>query len=77
MGGVAQGSELRGGQESEAHGAAATENRHWHINVRVHVEFHDIKYATGTGVSATGHSQHGERSAFGVSGEIRANDRFE
>lgn len=77
MGGVAQGSELCGGQEFEAHGTAAAENRHRHINVRVHVEFHDIKYAAGAGVSATGHGQHGQYSALGVGGKIRTDDRFE
>lgn len=77
MGGVAQGSELRGGQEFEAHGTAATENGHRHVNVRVYVEFHDVEYATGAGVSAAGHGQHGQHSALGVGGEIRTDDRFE
>lgn len=77
MGGVTSGSKLRGGQESQAHGAAATEIRHGHVDVRVHVEFHDVEHAAGAGMSATGHGEHDERSAFGSGGDVRADDRFE
>lgn len=77
MGGITQRSELRRGEKSQTHGAAATENRHWRVNVRVHVEFHDVEYAIGAGVSATGHGQHDQHSTHGSGGDVCANDRFE
>lgn len=76
MGGITQRGELRRGEESPTHGTAATENRHWHINVRVYVEFHDVEHATGAGVFATGHGQPDQYATPGSGGDVCANDRF-
>lgn len=76
MGGITQRGELRRGEESPTHGTAATEDRHRHINVRVDVEFHDVKHATGARMPATGHGQPDQYATPGSGGDVCANDRF-
>lgn len=76
MVGATQRSELRRGEESQADGAAATEERYRDFDVRVNVELNDVKYAACAGVFTTGHVQHGKRSALRGSGNVRTDYRF-